>query len=104
MKPEYIAVRKDEYSELKTDSVILDWLLVNAPQKTPIIKEWTREGLKALMQHGNDTWHAPGLGEVHNADHTKLIYCSKVIKDADERVDDELAARVCELLNRDTNK
>ena len=40
-------------------------------------------------------WHKPGLGEVHNEDHSQMIYC----EDADGIVDNELAEMVCELLN-----
>ena len=40
-------------------------------------------------------WYKPGLGEVHNEDHSQMIYC----EDADGIVDNELAERVCELLN-----
>lgn len=40
-------------------------------------------------------WHNPGLGEVHNEDHSQMIYC----EDADGIVDDGLAKGVCDLLN-----
>lgn len=43
-------------------------------------------------------WHNPGLGEVHNEDHSQMIYC----EDADGVVDDDLAERVCNLLNMKT--
>lgn len=45
------------------------------------------EAALAVMDAG---WHAPGLGEVHNADHTAMIYC----EDGDGVVNDELAQRV----------
>lgn len=42
-------------------------------------------------------WHAPGIGEVHNRDHSSMIYCSK--SDGDfEIADDVLAKRVCAAL------
>lgn len=40
-------------------------------------------------------WHNPGLGEVHNEDHSQMIYC----ENADGIVDDGLAKEVCDLLN-----
>ena len=40
-------------------------------------------------------WHNPGLGEVHNEDHSQMIYCET----ADGIVDDGLAKWVCDLLN-----
>ena len=46
-----------------------------------------------------DEWHAPGLGEVHNEDHTKIIYCETA-----GVVDDELAHKICDLLNQHTEK
>jgi hypothetical protein len=43
-------------------------------------------------------WHAPGLGEVHNRDHSLIIYCSR--QDGDfEIADDALAERVCAALS-----
>ena len=39
-------------------------------------------------------WHAPGIGEVHNADHTQMIYCT----DGEQVADDALAGRVCRAL------
>ena len=41
-----------------------------------------------------DVWQAPGLGEVHNDDHSKMIFCEK-----DGIVDDTMATLVCQLLN-----
>ena len=43
-------------------------------------------------------WHNPGLGEVHNEDHSQMIYC----EDADGIVDDVLAERICNLLNSES--
>lgn len=40
-------------------------------------------------------WHNPGLGEVHNEDHSQMIYC----EDVDGIVDDVLAKEVCDMLN-----
>lgn len=37
-----------------------------------------------------DGWHAPGLGEVHNEDHTQMIYCA----DGDGVASDDLARKV----------
>lgn len=39
-------------------------------------------------------WHAPGIGEVHNHDHTKMIY----VCDGDAIVDDATAKQVCRAL------
>ena len=40
-------------------------------------------------------WYKPGLGEVHNEDHSQMIYC----EDVDGIVDDVLAKEVCDMLN-----
>ncbi len=44
----------------------------------------------SARQAAPDGWHAPGLGEVHNADHSKMIYCA----DGDGVADDALANEV----------
>lgn len=50
-------------------------------------------------------WHAPGLGEVHNADHSQTIYCEKIDPNGDGIdmiVDDDLAQRVATALAHPT--
>ena len=46
-------------------------------------------------------WHMPGLGEIHDADHTHIIYCTTDYGEFDVafKVDNELAQRLCDLLN-----
>lgn len=49
-----------------------------------------------------DGWHAPGIGEVHSADHGLMLFCMKANPDAafpDYLPDDELAERVAAMLN-----
>lgn len=48
-------------------------------------------------------WHAPGLGEVHNKDHSKMIFCAKDFN-GEEIIDDELAKRICAALNREEDE
>lgn len=43
-----------------------------------------------------EEWHSPGLGEVHNQDHTKMIFCET----GDGVIDEGLAIKVCEALNK----
>ena len=42
------------------------------------------------MQAAPQGWHSPGLGEVHNKDHTKMIYCT----DGNDVASDEVASEV----------
>ena len=48
-------------------------------------------------------WYAPGIGEVHEDTHCKMIYCYKAYEgdetEPDEIVDDELAKQVCAAMN-----
>ena len=51
---------------------------------------------------GVGEWHAPGLGEVHHADHRSLIYCETENPEGQPEPDDGLARHVCSLLNAQT--
>lgn len=45
-------------------------------------------------------YHAPGLGEVHSSDHSTIIFCeSNIESETGRTVDDELANKICDLLN-----
>lgn len=46
-------------------------------------------------------WHAPGLGEVHSADHKLMVYCEQEEgTDGDMIVSDALAKRICLALSQ----
>jgi hypothetical protein len=53
------------------------------------------KALRERLEAPTNSWHAPGLGEVHNDDHSQMIYCT----DGDDIVDDKLANRVRDALN-----
>ena len=53
-----------------------------------------REVSAPIVQAESATWHAPGIGEVHNADHSSQLYC-----ETNYVVDDALAKFVCAKLN-----
>ena len=82
------------------------------PNSTPISKStWTLWREPDLGNNvGNapppdvDTskgWHAPGLGEVHSADHKLMVHCEQEDgPDGDMVVSDLLAKRICLALSQ----
>lgn len=57
-------------------------------------------GAVAALEAVQVAWHSPGLGEVHSADHTSVIYCTlNDIESGEERANNELATYVCNALN-----
>ena len=48
----------------------------------------------------NLEWHMSGLGEIHNSDHSQMIYC----ENAEDIIDNTIAQKVCDLLNNVNKK
>jgi hypothetical protein len=70
----------------------------------PTMTTDTPAAAATTAERPDEGWHAPGIGEVHNADHSQMIYCCKRSDDperdgADEIIDDALARRVCAALS-----
>lgn len=65
-------------------------LLPAACWPADLAQRLTQAVSRAPVAPGAQGWHAPGLGEVHNSDHTKMIYCA----DGDGVADDGLAQEV----------
>lgn len=57
---------------------------------------WNTRTEPSPAEVGSGDWHAPGLGEVHNADHSQMIFCTN----GDDIADDDLAQRVCQALSQ----